>query len=192
VDTGVGEITEEPETILPNSTQEGTSTLFEEVRSSMCRMTQMTSSFPMLSIAVVFQRSRRCNELPWSHVGSGNTNIRDLMQISAEGMNSDGVWLEPQARLCIPAENPKTLQQAADEYDACYSPTSNFTLIQTIITMVTQEGMELKHSDIQEAFLTANLDTEVFVVSLPPWLLAFRGKMPLKKVTRWFKTIKQC
>eukprot|EP00286_Rhodomonas_abbreviata_P028108 CAMPEP_0181313458 /NCGR_PEP_ID=MMETSP1101-20121128/14257_1 /TAXON_ID=46948 /ORGANISM="Rhodomonas abbreviata, Strain Caron Lab Isolate" /LENGTH=1511 /DNA_ID=CAMNT_0023420409 /DNA_START=376 /DNA_END=4908 /DNA_ORIENTATION=+ len=57
--------------------------------------------------------------------------------------------------------------QYDDEYSTTYAPTSRFTAIRTIISIATQEKMELKHWDITGAFMTANIDTDIYM-DMPP------------------------
>eukprot|EP00961_Rhodomonas_salina_P035337 475463-Rhodomonas_salina.2 len=49
------------------------------------------------------------------------------------------------------------------EYGNTHSPTSRFAAVRTIIVTAAQEGMELYHWDIQGAFCTSNVDTEIFM-----------------------------
>jgi len=63
--------------------------------------------------------------------------------------------------------------QTEDEYSTTFAPTSRFTTIRTIIALATQENLSLKHWDITGAFMTANIDTEIYMdlpqgYSLPP------------------------
>eukprot|EP00961_Rhodomonas_salina_P131571 1770859-Rhodomonas_salina.1 len=65
--------------------------------------------------------------------------------------------------------------QYEDEYNNTYLPTSKFTAIRTIISCACQQDMELYHWDIQGAFMTSTLDTEVFI-DLPPGYSLPEGK----------------
>ena len=65
--------------------------------------------------------------------------------------------------------------QTEDEYSTTYAPTSHFTAICTIISIATQEQMMLKHWDITAAFMTANIDTEIYM-DLPPGYALPPGK----------------
>eukprot|EP00961_Rhodomonas_salina_P126915 1710578-Rhodomonas_salina.1 len=49
------------------------------------------------------------------------------------------------------------------EYGNTYSPTSRFAAVLTIILMAAQEGMELYYWDIQGAFCTLDVNTEIFM-----------------------------
>ena len=57
--------------------------------------------------------------------------------------------------------------QTEDEYSTTYAPTSRFTAIRTIISIATQEQLLLKHWDITGAFLTSDIDKEIYM-DLPP------------------------
>eukprot|EP00961_Rhodomonas_salina_P008049 109247-Rhodomonas_salina.2 len=57
--------------------------------------------------------------------------------------------------------------QTEDEFSTTFAPTSRFTAICTIISIGTQERMLLKHWDITGAFMTADIDTEIYM-DLPP------------------------
>jgi len=57
--------------------------------------------------------------------------------------------------------------QTEDEYSTTFAPTSRFTAIRTIIALATQENLSLKHWDITGAFMTADIDTEIYM-DLPP------------------------
>eukprot|EP00961_Rhodomonas_salina_P235672 3185344-Rhodomonas_salina.1 len=49
------------------------------------------------------------------------------------------------------------------EYGNTYSPTSRFAAVRTIIATAEQEGMDLFHWDIQGAFCTSDVDTEIYM-----------------------------
>eukprot|EP00961_Rhodomonas_salina_P172870 2330981-Rhodomonas_salina.1 len=66
------------------------------------------------------------------------------------------------------------------EYNNTDSPTSKFTTIRTIISTACQENMELFHWDIQGAFMTSTLDTEIFM-ELPSGYSLPEGKCILLK-----------
>jgi hypothetical protein len=71
--------------------------------------------------------------------------------------------------------------QTEDEYSTTYAPTSRFTAIRTIISIATQENLSLKHWDITGAFMTADIDTELYL-DLPPGYHLPPGKsIKLKK-----------
>jgi len=71
--------------------------------------------------------------------------------------------------------------QSEDEYSTTFAPTSRFTAIRTIISLATQEQMTLKHWDITSAFMTADIDTEIYL-ELPPGYDLPEGKaIKLKK-----------
>eukprot|EP00961_Rhodomonas_salina_P166257 2240492-Rhodomonas_salina.1 len=57
--------------------------------------------------------------------------------------------------------------QTEDEYSTMFAPTALFTAIRTIISIATQEKMSLKHWDITGAFMTADIDTDIYM-DLPP------------------------
>jgi len=57
--------------------------------------------------------------------------------------------------------------QNEDEYSTTFAPTSRFTAIRTIISIATQENLSLKHWDITGAFMTADIDTDIYM-DLPP------------------------
>mmetsp|Transcript_30285 Transcript_30285/g.62397 ORF Transcript_30285/g.62397 Transcript_30285/m.62397 type:complete len:629 (+) Transcript_30285:1137-3023(+) len=65
--------------------------------------------------------------------------------------------------------------QTPDEYTTTYAPTSRFTAIHTIIAIATQENMYLKHWDITGAFMTADIDTDIYI-DLPPGYALPDGK----------------
>mmetsp|Transcript_68603 Transcript_68603/g.143115 ORF Transcript_68603/g.143115 Transcript_68603/m.143115 type:complete len:1720 (-) Transcript_68603:7252-12411(-) len=53
------------------------------------------------------------------------------------------------------------------DFSETYAPTSRFAAIRTIISIATQENLTLKHWDISGAFMTADIDTEIYM-DLPP------------------------
>eukprot|EP00961_Rhodomonas_salina_P214077 2890941-Rhodomonas_salina.1 len=57
--------------------------------------------------------------------------------------------------------------QTEDEYSTTFAPTSSFTAICTLILIATQERLSLKHWDITGAFMTADIDTDIYM-DLPP------------------------
>eukprot|EP00961_Rhodomonas_salina_P121066 1629328-Rhodomonas_salina.2 len=57
--------------------------------------------------------------------------------------------------------------QTEDEYCTTFAPTSLFTARRTIISIATQERMALKHWDITGAFMTADIDADIYM-DLPP------------------------
>eukprot|EP00961_Rhodomonas_salina_P155021 2088343-Rhodomonas_salina.1 len=57
--------------------------------------------------------------------------------------------------------------QTEDEYSTTFAPTARFTAIRTIISIAMQEKMSLKHWDITGAFMTADIDTDIYM-DLPP------------------------
>eukprot|EP00961_Rhodomonas_salina_P172622 2327889-Rhodomonas_salina.1 len=57
--------------------------------------------------------------------------------------------------------------QTEDEYSTTFAPTSCFTAIRTLISIATQEKLLLKHWDITGAFMTADIDTDIYM-DLPP------------------------
>jgi len=71
--------------------------------------------------------------------------------------------------------------QYDDEYSTTYAPTSRFTAISTIISIATQEKLELKHWDITGAFMTANIDTDIYMDLPPGYHLAPGKTVKLKK-----------
>ena len=76
--------------------------------------------------------------------------------------NQDGSLCKYKARLVARGD-----MQTEDEYSTTFAPTSRFTAIRAIIALATQEQMTLKHWDITAAFMTADIDTEIFM-ELPP------------------------
>eukprot|EP00961_Rhodomonas_salina_P097818 1316413-Rhodomonas_salina.1 len=57
--------------------------------------------------------------------------------------------------------------QTEDEYSTTFAPTSRFTAIRTLTSIAMQERMMLKHWDITGAFMTADIDTDIYM-DLPP------------------------
>lgn len=57
--------------------------------------------------------------------------------------------------------------QTKDEYSTTFAPTARFTAIRTVISIAAQEKMSLKQWDISGAFMTADIDTDVYM-DLPP------------------------
>eukprot|EP00961_Rhodomonas_salina_P107579 1448375-Rhodomonas_salina.1 len=70
----------------------------------------------------------------------------------------DGNISKYKARWCSSGD-----MQMPWEYNNTYSPTSRFAAVQTIIATAAQEGMELHHWDIQGAFCTSDVDTEIYM-----------------------------
>eukprot|EP00286_Rhodomonas_abbreviata_P014033 CAMPEP_0181339602 /NCGR_PEP_ID=MMETSP1101-20121128/29358_1 /TAXON_ID=46948 /ORGANISM="Rhodomonas abbreviata, Strain Caron Lab Isolate" /LENGTH=1796 /DNA_ID=CAMNT_0023450611 /DNA_START=148 /DNA_END=5539 /DNA_ORIENTATION=+ len=71
--------------------------------------------------------------------------------------------------------------QTEDEYSTTFAPTSRFTAIRTIISIATQENLSLKHWDITGAFMTSEIDTDIYM-DLPPGYHLPPGKtIKLKK-----------
>jgi len=90
--------------------------------------------------------------------------------------NKDGTISKYKARLVARGD-----MQTEDEYSTTFAPTSRFTAIRTIISLATQEQMTLKHWDITGAFMTADIDTEIYL-ELPPGYELPEGKsIKLKK-----------
>mmetsp|Transcript_62378 Transcript_62378/g.129470 ORF Transcript_62378/g.129470 Transcript_62378/m.129470 type:complete len:123 (+) Transcript_62378:692-1060(+) len=71
--------------------------------------------------------------------------------------------------------------QTEDEYSTTFAPTSRFTAIRTIISLATQEQMTLKHWDITGAFMTADIDTEIYLELPPGYSLPDGKSIKLKK-----------
>eukprot|EP00286_Rhodomonas_abbreviata_P023936 CAMPEP_0181300748 /NCGR_PEP_ID=MMETSP1101-20121128/7054_1 /TAXON_ID=46948 /ORGANISM="Rhodomonas abbreviata, Strain Caron Lab Isolate" /LENGTH=1661 /DNA_ID=CAMNT_0023406003 /DNA_START=190 /DNA_END=5176 /DNA_ORIENTATION=- len=76
--------------------------------------------------------------------------------------NRDGTISKYKARIVARGD-----MQTEDEYSTTYAPTSRFTAIRTIISIAAQEQMLLKHWDITGAFMTADIDTKIYM-ELPP------------------------
>ncbi len=53
--------------------------------------------------------------------------------------------------------------QTEDEYFSTCAPTSLFTAICMIISIATQENLTVKHWDITGAFMTAGIDTHLYL-----------------------------
>ena len=71
--------------------------------------------------------------------------------------------------------------QAPWEYKSTFSPTARFAAMRTIISLATQKDYSLKTFDIQGAFLTSDLDADIYM-ALPPGYSLPDGKcVKLKK-----------
>mmetsp|Transcript_42147 Transcript_42147/g.82458 ORF Transcript_42147/g.82458 Transcript_42147/m.82458 type:complete len:425 (-) Transcript_42147:467-1741(-) len=67
------------------------------------------------------------------------------------------------------AANKKGLKmQEEDTYDSTFSPTSRAAAMQSLISFATQEDYELKHFDIQAAFVSADIDKDNVYLRCPP------------------------
>ena len=91
-------------------------------------------------------------------------------------MNPDGTIAKFKARLVACSD-----MQTEDEYSTTFAPTSWFTAIRSIISLACQEGMELKHWDIAGAFMSADIDTDIFLEMLPGYQLPESMCIKLKK-----------
>mmetsp|Transcript_61234 Transcript_61234/g.126496 ORF Transcript_61234/g.126496 Transcript_61234/m.126496 type:complete len:83 (-) Transcript_61234:2997-3245(-) len=58
--------------------------------------------------------------------------------------------------------------QTEDKYSTTFAPTSRFTAIRSIISIACQEGMTVKHWDIAGVFMSADIDTDIYL-EMPPW-----------------------
>eukprot|EP00961_Rhodomonas_salina_P107580 1448376-Rhodomonas_salina.1 len=72
--------------------------------------------------------------------------------------DSDGNISKYKARWCVRGD-----MQMPWEYNNTYLPTSRFAAVRTIIATAAQKGMELHHWDIQGAFCTSDVDTEIYM-----------------------------
>eukprot|EP00961_Rhodomonas_salina_P149336 2010002-Rhodomonas_salina.2 len=72
--------------------------------------------------------------------------------------DSNGIISKYKARWCARRD-----MQMPWEYNNTYSPTSRFAAVSTVIATAAQEGMDLHHWDIQGAFCTSDVDTEIFM-----------------------------
>ena len=90
--------------------------------------------------------------------------------------NKDGSISKFKARLVARGD-----LQTEDEYSTTFAPTSRFTAIRTIISLACEEQMTLKHWDIAGAFMTADIDTDIYL-EMPPGYRMPEGKaIKLKK-----------
>mmetsp|Transcript_61737 Transcript_61737/g.127625 ORF Transcript_61737/g.127625 Transcript_61737/m.127625 type:complete len:253 (+) Transcript_61737:3496-4254(+) len=91
-------------------------------------------------------------------------------------VNADGTISKFKARLVARGD-----MQTEDEYSTTFAPTSRFTAIRTIISLACQENMTLKQFDISGAFMTADIDTDIFLEMPPGYQLPDGKCIKLKK-----------
>ena len=91
-------------------------------------------------------------------------------------MNPDCTIAKFKARLVAHGD-----MQTEDEYSTTFAPTSQFTAIRSIISLACQEGMDLKHWDIAGAFMSADIDTDIYLEMPPGYQLPEGTCIKLKK-----------
>ena len=105
----------------------------------------------------------------------GHLNGRDEIELPADSNVVESKWLlkwksdargmidRAKARLVAPSYN----QVEEVYYFEIFSPTASTTSIRLIAAMACKLDCDLRHLDVDQAFIQAELDTEIFL-TLPP------------------------
>jgi hypothetical protein len=72
---------------------------------------------------------------------------------------ADGTFDKNKARLVVQGFH----QVQGRDFHATFAPMASFVNVRLIMSLAVQNGWDLKHADVPQAFLRSNMDTEVFV-----------------------------
>jgi len=97
-----------------------------------------------------------------------------------------GAFVKRKARMVVRGD-----MQDEDTYDSTFSPTSRAAAMRSLISFATQEDYELKHFDIQAAFVSADIDKDNVYLRCPPGYSGLVERGQCLKLNRSLYGLKQ-